>query len=287
MATIIPAVAGNTASATTQAAMNAFYTAFNANRGGFDLINYIEAGGNVEAFTAEHADGWQINFRLTSNTIRYVIAPNGGILDSTDPLDTSPTDASAEFVGIANVATASTRFQFAQYGDAILIQFNNAANTFTFESLHIGAIIAEGDRNSGLRGLGALAGSPAPSAFATTDQWFSTSITPSQRRSIIQTAPGQWASPTLPLSTGSLAAGQTARRVHLVPISAPDTTATAPNTLSPVRGSLKYLRMDTTTTAGNALTVLPSASNNQGWLRISNTTGGTRMVILWNKTVTP
>lgn len=70
-----------------------------------------------------------------------------------------------------------------------------------------------------------------------------------------------------------------------MPILTPDSGT--PATTSPCRGLYRYLQIDTTTAAGLPLSVLPSSSTNQGWLRINSAAATTRQVMLWNKLTTP
>ena len=285
MAVTIPTCAsGNAAGTAIQDYMTSFHAAFAAAPGSFTICNVV--GSPVTSFTATHTYGWQINYRVSGGAILSLIAPVGGIANSASP--GTPTNAYAEDTLIPSPSGTSTRWQFAQYGDAVFFAINGTANTFSLYGLHQGAIYAPGDADSVTRGLGTLAYLPCGDASAllsTAFQWFSVNSTASNRKSYLRTAAGTWPSPTLPLGPNSYTI-QVAAILAVLAACAPDSGTPASNT-SPQRGLLRYVQVDTTTTAGAPLSVKPSSATNQGWLRVNSSATTTRMVILWNKLTTP
>lgn len=282
MAVSVPTCSsGNAAGTAIQDYMTAFHAAFAAAPGDFTIENVV--GSPVTSFTATHLDGWQINYRVSGGAILSLIAPVGGIVNSASP--GSPTNAYAEDTLIPSPSGTSTRWQFAQYDDAVFFGINGAANTFSQYAFHQGSIYAPGDADSVTRGLGTLAYIPADTSTSTAFFWHCTNATASNRKSYLRLALGTWAASVFPTALVNFATQVAARIVNL-PMCAPDTGAPA-TTSSPCRGLYRYLQVDTTTTAGNPLSVLPSSSTNQGWMRLHNAAAATRQVILWNKLVTP
>lgn len=285
MAVTIPTCSsGNAAGTAIQDYMTAFHAAFAAAPGQFTLQNVV--GAPVTSFTVLHTDGWQINYRVSGGAILSLIAPVGGIANSAAP--GTPTNAYAEDTLIPSPSGTSTRWQFAQYGDAIFFAINGSANTFSVYGIHQGAIYAPGDADSVTRGLGTLAYIPSgdTNAIGTTAFiWFGTNGTAGNRKSYLRIAAGTWPGPTLPNAPSTYSTQIAGFLASLAPV-APDsgTPAAASN---PIRGLLRYVQADTTTTAGAPLSVKPSSSTNQGWLRLNNSATTTRMVALWNKLVTP
>lgn len=282
MAVSVPTCSsGNAAGTTIQDYMTAFHAAFAAAPGDFTLENVV--GSPVTSFTATHLDGWQINYRVSGGTILSVIAPDGGIANSAAP--GTPTNAYAEDTAIPSPSGTSTRWQFAQYDDAIFFAINGTANTFSQYAIHQGAIYAPGDADSVTRGLGTLAYLPADTSASTAFIWSCTSGTAGNRKSYLRLAAGTWASPVFPLTLSNYNT-QVASVIVNLPVCTPDTGAPS-NISSPCRGLYRYLQVDTTTTAGTPLSVRPSLATNQGWMRLNNSASATRQVILWNKLVTP
>jgi hypothetical protein len=283
-ATIPTCSSGNAAGTAIQNYMTSFHAAFAAAPGSFTIGNVV--GSPVTSFTATHTDGWQINYRVSGGAILSLIAPSGGIANSASP--GTPSNAYAEDTLIPSPSGTSTRWQFAQYGDAIFFAINGSANTFSVYGIHQGAIYAPGDADSVTRGLGTLAYIPCGDSNAlltTAFFWFGTNATAGNRKSYLRIAAGTWPSPTLP-SGPSAYITQIAGFIASLTICAPD-SGTPVSASSAQRGLLRYIQADTTTTAGNPLSVKPSLATDQGWLRINNSAAATRMVALWNKQVTP
>jgi hypothetical protein len=282
MAVTIPTCAsGNAAGTAIQDYMTSFHAAFAAAPGSFTIGNVV--GSPVTSFTATHTDGWQINYRVSGGAILSLIAPSGGIANSASP--GTPTNAYAEDTLIPSPSGTSTRWQFAQYGDAIFFAINGSANTFSVYGVHQGAIYAPGDADSVTRGLGTLAYIPADTSATTAFFWHCTNATGSNRKSYLRLALGTWASPVFPVALVNFAT-QIAGILASLVMAAPDSGAPAA-TSSPHRGLYRYVQVDTTTTAGAPLSVKPSSATNQGWLRLNNAAATTRQVILWNKLTTP
>lgn len=282
--TIPTCASGNAAGTAIQDYMTSFHAAFAAALGGFTLINVV--GSPVTSFTASHTDGWQINYRVSGGAILSLIAPSGGIANSAAP--GTPTNAYAEDTLIPAPSGTSTRWQFAQYGDAILFAINGTANTFSVYGVHQGAIYAPGDADSVTRGLGTLAYIPCGDANAlltTAFFWFGTNTTAGNRKSYLRTAVGTWPSPTLTGGPSAYVTQITGFIASLV-VCAPD-SGTPVSASSAQRGVLRYVQVDTGTTAGSPLSVRASLATDQAWLRLNNSITTTRMVALWNKTVTP
>lgn len=283
-ATIPTCSSGNAAGTAIQDYMTAFHAAFAAALGGFTLSNVV--GSPVTSFTVTHTDGWQINYRVSGGAILSLIAPSGGIASSAAP--GTPTNAYAEDTLIPAPSGTSTRWQFAQYGDAIFFAINGSANTFSAYGVHQGAIYSPGDADSVTRGLGTLAYIPSGDANAVSSTaflWFSTNVTAGNRKSYLRIAVGTWPGPTLPAAPSTYSTQITGFLAALPPV-APD-SGTPASASNPVRGLLRYVQADTTTTAGAPLSVKPSSATNQGWLRVNNSATTTRMVMLWNKLITP
>lgn len=281
MAVSVPVCAsGNAAGVAIQDYMTAFHAAFAAAPGQFTLTNVV--GAPVTSFTAAHVDGWQINYRVSGGTILSLIAPVGGISNSAAP--GSPTNAYAEDVLLPSPSGTSTRWQFAQYGDAIFFAINGSANTFSVYAIHQGAIYAPGDADNVTKGLGTLAYIPTDTTVSTSFIWHCTSPTAGQRKSYVRLSASLWASPCFPIALNSLNQNITGKLCSLV-VLAPDTGT--PSTVVPPRGLYRYVQVDTSTTAGAPLSVLPSTASNQAWLRLNSSATATRQVILWNKLVTP
>jgi hypothetical protein len=281
MATVPTCVAGNAAGVAIQDYMTVLHARCAAAPGDFAVANVV--GSPVTSFTLTHTLGFQINFRVSGGAILSVIAPAGGIANSAAP--GTPTNAYTEDTFIPSPSGTSTRYQFAQYGDAILFAINGSANTFSIYASHTGKIRVVNDGADATGGLGLLAYIPNPVTGTTAFNWFCTNATGSNRKSHIRVAAGTWADPVIPISIGNYTT-QIAARLGDLPVAVPDSGAPAAST-SPVRGVFRYLRIDTTTTAGAALSVLPDGGSNQGWLRLADTATTTRLVALWNDTVTP
>lgn len=282
MAVSIPTCSsGNAAGTTIQDYMTAFHAAFAAAPGQFTIENVV--GAPVTSFTATHLDGWQINYRVSGGTILSVIAPEGGISDSAAP--GTPTNAYAEDVALPSPSGTSTRWQFAQYDDAIFFAINIAANTYSQYAIHQGSIYAPGDADSVTRGLGTLAYLPSDTSASTAFFWHCTNSTASNRKSYLRLALATWSASVFPTALVNFST-QTASVIVNLPMNAPDTGAPA-TTSSPTRGLYRYLQVDTTTVAGAPLSVRPSTATNQGWLRLNNSATATRQAILWNKLTTP
>lgn len=281
MATVPTCVAGNAAGTAIQDYMTVLHARCAAAPGDFTVANVV--GSPVTSFTLTHTSGFQINFRVSGGAILAVIAPAGGISNSASP--GTPTNAYTEDTFIPSPSGTSTRYQFSMYGDAILFAINNAANTASIYASHIGKIRVVNSGADATAGLGVLAGSPNPVVASTAFAWFCTNATASNRRSHIRIAAGTWADPAIPITISSYST-QIAERLSDIPVSLPDSGTPSVST-SPVRGVFRYLRVDTTTTAGAALSVLPDGGSNQGWLRLADTATTTRLVALWNDTVTP
>lgn len=282
MAVTIPTCAsGNAGGTAIQDYMTAFHAAFAAAPGQFTLQNVV--GSPVTSFTVLHTDGWQINYRVSGGAILSLIAPSGGISNSAAP--GTPTNAYAEDTLIPSPSGTSTRWQFAQYGDAVFFGINGTANTFSQYAIHQGAIYAPGDADSVTRGLGTLAYIPADTSSTTAFTWHCTNATASNRKSYLRLALGTWAASVFPIALVNFAT-QVASVIVNMPMAAPDSGAPA-TTSSPCRGLYRYLQIDTTTTAGLPLSVKPSSSTDQGWMRLHNAASATRQVVLWNKLVTP
>ena len=285
MAVTIPTCAsGNAAGTAIQDYMTSFHAAFAAAPGDFTIENVV--GSPVTSFTATHTDGWQINYRVSGGAILSLIAPVGGIANSASP--GTPTNAYAEDTLIPSPSGTSTRWQFAQYGDAVFFAINGTANTFSQYAIHQGAIYAPGDADSVTRGLGTLAYIPNGDNNAnggTAFYWFSSNATGSNRKSYLRRSASAWPNPTIP-ATPNVYTTQIEGILSNMSVAAPDSGTPAPAANS-LRGLWRYVQIDTTTTAGAPLSVKPSYATNQGWLRLNNSTTTTKMVILWNKLTTP
>jgi hypothetical protein len=281
MAVTVPTCAsGNAAGTAIQDYMTAFHAAFAAAPGNFTLSNVT--GGPVTSFTVTHSAGWQINYRVSGGAILSVFAPSGGIADSAAP--GTPTNSYAEDTILPSPSGTSTRWQFAQYGDAVLFAVNGSANTFSQYAFHQGAIFSPGDADNASLGLGTLAYLPTDTSAATPFVWHCTSGTAGSRKSYVRISASVWAGPAFPIALVNFnqnIAGKICSQI----VTAPDSGA--PSTFSPVRGLHRYLQIDTSTTAGLPLSVLPSTASNQAWLRLNNSATATRQVVLWNKLVTP
>lgn len=281
MATEPNCVAGNAAGVTIQDYMTAFYNAWVAEPGDFTISNVV--GAPVTSFTVTHTTGFQYNFRVSGGAILSLTAPDGGIVNSASP--GTPTNYKVEDTIIPSPSGTSTRYQFAQYGDAYLFNINGSANTFTQYSAHEGAIRVVNNGADVTDGLGTLAYIINSTDAGTAFQWFTSNATPGNRKSSIRLAAALWSSGVTLLSTVANYSTQVAQIFCDLPVAAPDTGT--PGISSPPRGEYKYLRIDTTTTAGVPLSVRPDAGSNQGWLRLGSTASTTRLVALWNKLVTP
>lgn len=281
MAVSVPSSAsGNAAGTAIQDYMTAFHAAFAAEPGDFTLENVV--GAPVTSFTATHLDGWQINYRVSAGTILSVIAPEGGIANSASP--GVPTNAYTEDTIIPSPSGTSTRWQFAQYGDAIFFAINGSADTFSVYAFHQGAIYAPGDADSTTRGLGSLAYIPADTFAATAAFWHCTSATVGSKKSYLRIGTSLWNAPAFPVALVNFTQNIIGKLCNY-PVIAADSGATSQ--FSPARGLYRYLQIDTSTAAGLPLSVLPSTASNQGWMRLSNGASATRQVILWDKMVTP
>lgn len=281
MAASIPVCSsGNAAGVAIQDYMTVFAAEFAAAPGQFTISNVV--GSPVTSFTATHLDGWQINYRVSGGTILSVFAPDGGIANSAAP--GTPSNSYAEDVLLPAPSGTSTRWQFAQYGDAVFFAINGSANTFTQYAIHQGAIYSTGDADSGSRGLGTLAYLPTDTSAATSFVWHCTSGSAVSRKSYIRINTSTWAGPAFPISLVNLTQNITGKLCSQI-VLAPDSGA--PSTFQPIRGLYRYLQIDTSTTAGLPLSVLPSTASNQAWLRLNNSSTATRQVMLWNKLITP
>jgi hypothetical protein len=283
-ATVPDCIATNAAGTTIQDYMTSFHASWVSEPGAFSLLNVV--GSPVTSFTVQHASGKQINYRVSGGAILSLIAPSGGVTNSATP--GTPSGAYAEDTLIPAPTGTSSRFQFAQYGDAILLTINGSANTFSAYGIHQGGIYAPGDADDDTDGWGTLAYIPCGDVNAngsTAFFWFTVNATAGNRKSYLRRSATAWASPTIHLAP-SVFSTQIAKIITTLGIAAPD-SGTPAIANSPLRGLLKYIQADTTTTAGNPLSVKPSLATDQGWLRINNSAAATRMVALWNKTVTP
>lgn len=281
MATEPTCVGTNAGGTAVQDYMTALHARLAAAPGDFTVDNVV--GSPVTSFTLTHTTGFQMNYRVSGGVILSLIAPSGGIANSAAP--GTPTGAYAEDTILPAPSGTSTRYQFAQYGDAFLFLVNDTTNLFSVYGIHMGKIRVVNDGADVSGGLGTLAYLPTNSASSMAFTWFSTNGTAGNRKCYMRYAAAAWGSPSLLQAPGSYS-GQVTARLGDLPCQLPDAGA-APMASSATRGVFKYLRVDTTTTAGAPLSVLPDGGSNQGWLRINNTNSTTRMVALWNDTVTP
>jgi hypothetical protein len=263
--------------------MTSFYNAFLADPGGFTL-RLVVGGATPTSFTATHSEGWEINYRMSAGTILSLINPSGGISNSAAP--GTPTNAYAEDVLLPVVSATATRWQFAQYGDAVFFAINGSAGTFSAYAFHQGKIRISNNEASTAQGLGTLAYLPADAAAGTPGAWYNTSATAGSRKSYIRYALSAWGQPAIPVGFVGFAV-QVGARLGDMALTVADAGVQPSTSSSPIRGVLRYLRADTTTTAPVPLSVLPSDTTNQGWLRLNSSAAATRQVILWDKLVTP
>lgn len=281
MATVPDCIADNSAGTAIQDYMTAFYNAWVAEPGDFTISNVV--GAPVTSFTVTHTAGFQYNFRVSGGAILSLTAPDGGISNSASP--GTPANYKPEDTIIPSPSGTSTRYQFAQYGDAYAFAINGSANTFTQYCAHEGVIRVVNNGADVTEGLGTLAYIVNSADAGTAFHWFSSNATAGNRKSSIRLGASLWASGvTLALTIANYSTQVAQRLVDLL-VSAPDSGT--PGAASPPRGVYKYLRIDTTTTAGAPLSVLPDSTSNQGWMRLNSSASTSRLVMLWNKLVTP
>lgn len=282
-ATVPMSVGANAAGTALQDYVTALYNQLVAAPGDFTISNVV-GGGTPTSWTLTHADGWQINYRVSGGTLLSLIAPDGGISDSASP--GTPTNASPEDVVLPAVTGTTTRYQFCMYDDAILFAINATGNTHSAYSFHHGRILNRNNAVDPLNGLGVLAYLPNDAGGSTLFEWATISSTAGSRKSWIRIGTSTWANCTwasAPSGVGVL----TAERIgNSVGCKAPDSGAPSTAT-SLTRGVFRYLGEDSSSPAGNPLSVVPAVGSNQGWLRLKSSSATTRLVALWDKLVTP
>ena len=283
MPTVPDSSAGNAAGTTLQDYVTAFYNALVAQPGDFTISNVV-GGAAPTSWTITHSDGWQINYRVSGGTLLSLIAPEGGIANSAAP--GTPTHAYAEDVIIPAPSGSSTRWQYDQYGDALTFAINGSANTFSQYCIHQGAIRTVNNAANASDGLGTLAYTPSEANASTAGVWFNQSPTASNRKSWLRYKETAWGQPFLPVTLASYTT-QIDERLAELPSGLADAGVTPSIAAAPPRGTYRYLRIDTSTTAQPPLSVLPDPNSNQGWRRLNSSASATRMVIMTNKTVTP
>ena len=279
--TVPVCVGANAAGTAIQDVMTAFHAQWTAAPGGFTISNVV--GSPVTSFTVTHDDGWQINYRVSGGAILSLIAPEGGVSNSASP--GTPANAYAEDTLIPAPSGTGTRYQFAQYGDAILFAVNATANTHSAYAIHQGRILNRNNAVDALNGLATLAYIPHDTASSNAFSWLNSNTTAGNRKSYLRVGAGVWASPIY-ATTPNSASVLTAERIGPIAAKAPD-SGTPSSATSMTRGLWRYLFEDTSSPAGNPLSVLPVPTSNQGWLRLNGSNSATRLVALWDKTVTP
>lgn len=259
------------------------YTFFNAQSGDFTLENVVGGPSAVTSFTATHSDGWQINFRVTGGEILTLIDPDGTIADSASP--GTPTNASSEVVFVPSPSGTSANCFYAQYGDAILFAIKNSGNTFPIYCSHVGFIAQPHNASDGdifLDGKGTLGYIPNEQAGSGAGDWGSTIAANSECE--IRVAEATWENYTFD-STAAVA--DTSGNVRFSAMTIFGANGGNPSaSADPNIAIFRYLRIDGGADAA-PLNVIPSSASNQAFVRINESLNNTRMVALWNKTVTP
>lgn len=253
--------------------------------GAFTIENVV--GSPVTSFTLTHGDGWQLNFELDSGQVFMVIAPDGGITDSTDPTaaaNTSPRDVVLPTPsGTAQLITGEL------YADALFFGIHNTASTAYPFAFHPGKIIVPDDLSDaalGVDGLGVLANIPSETASSLSGLWFSTNGSASNRKSWVRVGTNEWSNPVVDRNFSGISAGPTSRRVASMGLVVAAPGSPSSQSSSAHIGRLKYVRADVQGTLA-PLAIRPSGTTDQGWLSISNSTSATRMRILHDRTETP
>lgn len=282
-ATVPVSVGANAAGTALQDYVTALYNQIVAEPGGFTISNVV-GGGTPTSWTITHTDGWQINYRVSGGALLSLIAPEGGIANSASP--GTPTNGSPEDVLIPSPSGTGTRYQYCQYGDAILFAINASANTHSAYAFHHGRILNRNNAVDPLKGLGVLAYLINDSTAATAFEWLNSNTTGTNRKSWIRIGTSLWWNPVFG-TTPSQATLLTAERVSTsVAIKVPD-SGNPPSASALTRGVFRYLGEDSSSPAGNPLSVAPAVGSDQGWLRLKSSNSTSRLVALWDKQVTP
>jgi len=259
------------------------YSFFSAQVGFFALQNVVGGPSAVTSFTATHTDGWQINFRVSGGAILTMIDPDGTIADSASP--GSPTNASAEVTFIPSPSGVSANCFYAQYGDAVMFGVKDSGNTFPQYCCQIGKIIQTdnaSDPEVFVDGLAILAYLPNESPSSGVGDWGCVSSANSQ--CFVRVGEADWQAYTFG-NTGAVTDTSGNIRFSSINIFAPSTGSPSA-TNDPSIGEFRFLRIDGSVDAA-PLNVIPSSASNQAQVRLNDVASDTRMVALWNKTVTP
>jgi len=235
---------------------------------------------------------YRISIRSDGTNLLYMTDPGGTMATPDNPSLNASSLVSPSRILMAGVAGASTRYQFASYGDAFFFSLNSTNNTFSQHNFHFGSIalpINSNDAVTGNDGWGALCGVCGNAA----SQWFTSSFT--AKASMLRSGPSDWifmtsdATSFQAMQGDTIPGGQIERPdlIGLVYGKVGDAATANINVNTYYRGvNLKYVRRGL---AASPLSVRPSSSTNQAWLALSfnRANSATSLKILWNKTITP
>ena len=255
--------------------------------GNFTIEN--EVGTPITSYTLTHGDGWQVNHELDTGVWYSVIAPDGGIVDSTDP--TAAANTSPRDVLLPAIAGTSQLASAILYGDAFFLGLHDAGETHYEYAFHHGKILIPTDLNdpsgNGIDGLGVFAYLPEESSGSfNAFTWFCTNSTASNRKSYIRVGTSAWATPALDRAPSSISAGPATRKVCSMNVVSGAAGAAPSATNNATIGTTKYFKAD----VQGALvpySIRASAGSDQGWLSIRNASSTSRMRMLTDKTETP
>lgn len=284
MAVTIPTCGSLTASGLTiQNYTTELYTWILANPGNFTVSN--ATGGPVSSWTLTHSDGFQLNFRISGTTLLVMIAPVGGIVNSATP--GTPTDY-VEVIGLITPSVSSTRCHIARYDDAIYFSYSSAANNSILSAFLVGRIFAplqDQDVANDVDGLGILASIPSDGATGSSNYWYSTSATRQSRAR----CGSVWINGVVHKDASGPSQSSSLKRFQNVMVAGDPSGSSLPSvSTSPIVYLSKYTAWGCGPSDSiTAYSLNESASTNQAWMALINSTGSTRHRILWDKTVDP
>lgn len=255
------------------------YTWLVSNPGNFTLSN-AEGAPDISSFTMTHSQGWQFNFRVSSNTILGMISPNGGIVSSSAP--GTPFGYSGEAVFIPTPSGTSTRVHIILMPDALTFAVLNSANTFWSYGFHAGKIYVPDNSNDPtdyyIDGLGFMAHLPLIGTFGSGQAWASSNGTACK----IRVSETLWY--PIVAEVNSTIGGTAPSGIRFSPYTL-CANSTSPTSLSTNYGRTKYLRRSNSTQV--PFTVIPAVTTTQGWMHYANSASVTNQVIVIDRLVAP
>ena len=236
-------------------------------------------GDPVTSFTLQHTSGFQLNYRMDAGQLLSMIAPVGGIVDSSAP--GTPTRHSPESVLLPALAGTQAKALLSIYDDAIITSIKNAAGNASPVAFHHGKPLGlPFIRPNGPTGFGVFAYVPRPNTDSTPYGWFSNAFSAGQRVSWVEVEPGVWRNPGLVRGFDSATTAADAGNRLTYGSVVTGNSGAAPSIANPAQAFLKYVFGDTDA-SNPTFQVIPGDTSDQSILRLSSNTT-TRMGFIWD-----